>query len=215
LQLSLTARRLVTCAFILYPLIMSKEGFRIISVTGAQSKVGKTTLCTVLLDNLDNFGAIKFTKTSLYTSVIDDPETIAQKDTDTARMSGAGAEKVVWVQGSGNDLEDALNISLGKMNGLAGVVVEGNSPVDFLKPHLVIFIIGQDGQIKPQAVGIIKRADIIVINSGDQTVQPPFPASMLKENAEVFVMDLAKRTGDINGFIASVRKKTAEGIHRS
>src|SRR3989338_4069034 len=36
---------------------------KIISVTGAHSRVGKTTLCSILLNEFKGFGAIKFTKT--------------------------------------------------------------------------------------------------------------------------------------------------------
>ena len=183
-----------------------KSNFRTISVTGAHSKVGKTTLCTILLENLKGFGAIKFTKTPFYTSVTDDLAVINQKNTDTAKMSRAGAEKVVWIQDPGEGLEDALNIALSGMTGLAGVVVEGNSPVDFLAPHLLIFITGEDGQIKPSAMGLSKRADIIVVNSETQIKDPPISASLLKENTEVFSIDLKNRKGEVNGLIACVNK---------
>ena len=66
--------------------------FRIISVTRARSKAGKTTLCSILLKNLKGFGAIKFTKTSLYAKIVEGPEIITQKDTDTGIMSEAGSE---------------------------------------------------------------------------------------------------------------------------
>ena len=77
---------------------MSKIGpFIIISVTGAHSSIGKTTLCSILLKNLKGFGAVKFTKTPLYTSVIEDYDTIMQKDTPMftgqIRMAYAAAKK--------------------------------------------------------------------------------------------------------------------------
>ncbi len=184
-----------------------KDTFKIISVTGAQSKVGKTTLCTILLRNLNRFGAIKFTKSSLYTSVTDDPETIMQKEKDTAKMSESGAEKVVWIQSDGDELEDALNIALGTMTELDGVVVEGNSPVDFLEPHLLIFIVGEDGQIKPSALKISKRADIIIINSENRIDNPSFLSPMMKQKTEILRLDLKNRTGEIDKFLNLVNKK--------
>jgi molybdopterin-guanine dinucleotide biosynthesis protein len=75
-----------------------KENFKIISVTGAHSGVGKTTLCAILLNRLAGFGAIKFTKTDMFTSISEDPETILKHGKDTAIMSEAGAEKVIWIQ---------------------------------------------------------------------------------------------------------------------
>lgn len=183
-----------------------KYPFKIISVTGAHSKVGKTTLCSILLENLKEFGAIKFTKTPFYSSVIDDPDTIMKKDKDTAVMSESGAEKVVWIKSPGRGLDDALSIAISKMNGLRGVVVEGNSPVDFLKPQLLIFIIGKDGYIKPSARRVIKRADVVIINSDEHIADSSFLGPFVKENVKVFCMDLINRTGEIDKFIAFAKK---------
>ncbi len=180
--------------------------FKIISVTGAHSKVGKTTLCSILLENLKGFGAIKFTKTPFYTSVVDDPVTIMKKDKDTAVMSGSGAEKVIWIKSPGRGLNDALNIAISKMNGLRGIVVEGNSPVDFLRPHLLIFIIGKDGHIKPSALRVSKRADVVIINSDKHIADPSFLGPFVKKNVKVFCMDLINRTGEIDKFLAFTKK---------
>jgi len=187
---------LISC--ILYPVFMS---FRIISVTGAHSKVGKTTLCSILLENLKGFGAIKFTKTLLYTSVTDDPDVIMQKDKDTAIMSRSGAEKVVWVRSSGGDLEDDLHLAMSRMDGLNGVVVEGNSPANCLNPDLIIFIVGEDGQIKPSARETSEKADIIVLNSPGNMKGPS-----LQKNALTFRIDLIKKQGEIDKFIAYIKK---------
>jgi molybdopterin-guanine dinucleotide biosynthesis protein len=181
---------------------MSK--FRIISVTGAHSKVGKTTLCSILLKNLKGFGAIKFTKTSLYAKIIEDPEIITQKNTDTGIMSEAGAEKVLWIQSTSEKLEDPLNIALGKMAGLKGVVVEGNSPIDYMEPDLIVFIIGDDGRIKPSAVELSKKADMIIMSTPKDIKNPQLPASVPLEKREVFRIDLAKKEGEIDKLIAHI-----------
>ncbi len=188
----------------------TEDTFKIISVTGAQSKVGKTTLCTILLNQLNRFGAIKFTKSSLYTSITDDPETILQKDKDTAKMHESGAEKVIWIQSDGDELEDALNIAISRMTGLDGVVIEGNSPVDFLEPHLLIFIVGEDGQIKPSALKISKRADIIIINSESKVDNPSFLSPLLKKTTAIFYLNLKNKTGEIDEFLKIVKKKIKE-----
>jgi len=180
--------------------------FKIISVTGAHSSVGKTTLCSILLENLKGFGAIKFTKTPLYTSVIDDPDVIMQKDKDTAIMSRSGAEKVVWVKSSGSDLENDLSLAMGMMDGLKGVVVEGNSPADYLNPDLIIFIVGEDGQIKPSAREVSEKADVIVINSINNIKDPSSMTSLSQKNALTFRIDLIKKQGEIDKFIAYIKK---------
>ena len=202
----------------MYSLSMNpQESFRIISVTGAHSSVGKTTLCALLLNCLNNFGAIKFTKTDMFTSISDDPETILQKDKDTAIMSEAGANRVVWIQSPHDSLEDALHIASLKMEGLDGMVVEGNSPVDFINPHLIIFIIGPDGQIKESAKKVIKLADIIVINSGEKPDDPNSIASEITSSTEtkkeIFWIDLLNHEGEIDKFLACVEKKLPKRLN--
>ncbi len=184
--------------------------FKVISVTGAHSNVGKTTLCSILLGSLNNFGAIKYTKTPLYSSVIDDPEVLLQEDKDTAIMSRAGAEKVVWIKSSNSELEGALNIAMGKMDGLKGVVVEGNSPVKYLNPHLIIFIIGDDGEIKPSAREVSKKADIIIINSPERIENPSFIASSTRKNVKTFRIDLINKQGEIDKFLTYTKKYSSE-----
>ena len=176
--------------------------FRIISVTGAHSKVGKTTLCSILLKNLKGFGAIKFTKTALYAKVVEDPEIIEQKDTDTGIMSRSGAEKVVWIQSPSEMLEDPLNIALSKMTGLKGVVIEGNSPANYMEPDLIVFIIGDDGRIKPSAEELLKKADVIIMSVPKDVENPPLPASAVRNNVTTFRIDLAGKEGEIDKFIA-------------
>lgn len=202
----------------MYSLSMeADDSFKIISVTGAHSSVGKTTLCALLLNSLDNFGAIKFTKTEMFTSISDDSETILQKDKDTAIMSEAGAKKVVWIQSPYDGLKDALHIASSKMTGLNGMVVEGNSPVDFINPHLIVFIMGPDGRIKESARKVSKRADIIVINSAAETDDlKSLVSSVLTDNEatkEIFWIDLLNHRGNIDIFRSCVEKMLPKKLH--
>ncbi len=185
----------------------SPDPFKIISVTGAHSGVGKTTLCSILLENLEGFGAVKFTKTSLYTSVVDDEKTLGEPGKDTAMYLEAGAEKVVWIQSPGGDeLEDALHIALAKMAGMKGVVIEGNSPLDFLAPQVVIFVIDGEGQMKPPAEKACRKADIIVINSERHVKDTIFSPEILQEDKRFFRIDLVNKKGEIDKFLAYVRQ---------
>lgn len=184
---------------------MSK--FRIISVTGAHSKVGKTALCSILLNNLNGFGAIKFTKTALYAKVIDDPVIITQKDTDTGIMSEAGAGKVAWIQSPAEKLKEPLDIALGNMTGLKGVIVEGNSPAVCMEPDLLIFIIGDDGLIKPSALELSKKADIIIMSVPEDV---PLPDVALPDKAVNFRIDLARKEGEIDKLIAHINNILTE-----
>ncbi|MEF9426462.1 MAG: hypothetical protein L0956_04550 [Candidatus Mariimomonas ferrooxydans] len=69
----------------------------------------------------------------------------------------SGAERVVWVQSPYNKLKNVLETAVSRMTGLKGIIVEGNSPVDFLNPYLVIFITESEGHLKPSAVKVVKK----------------------------------------------------------
>lgn len=182
------------------------SSFKIISVTGAHSGVGKTSICSILLNNLKGFGAIKFTRTNLYSSVIDDPSILAEKNKDTAVLSESGAERVVWIKSPADALEHALDIAIGKMIGLRGVIVEGNSPLGFLDPDLIIFVIGSDGEIKPSALKVSENADTIVFNAGNSISYPPSVLNLLQNNVNLFRMNVKEKTGEIDKFIAHIKK---------
>lgn len=184
-------------------------------MTGAHSGVGKTTVGSIMLGNLQGWGAIKFTRTSLYTRVIDDAETILQQDKDTAILSRAGADRVVWIQSPSGELEGALDIALGSMIDLRGVVIEGNSPVDFLKPYLIIFVIGQDGQIKPSASSVAAKADIVIVNSDKNIDFPSSLSHLFKKNIAVFHINLLEKTGEIDKFITYIKKYIDNSINNS
>ena len=182
------------------------SSFKIISVTGAQSGAGKTSLCAILLDNFKGFGAIKYTKTDLYVSVIDDTEILNQKNKDTAVLSESGAERVIWIKSPADELEHALDMAIEKMAGLRGVIVEGNSPLGFLTPDLTIFVIGRDGEIKPSAIKVSGKADMIVYNAGNGISYPPSVLNLLQNNGNLFRMNVKEKTGEIDKFISHVKK---------
>ncbi|MBI4687233.1 MAG: hypothetical protein HY756_05570 [Nitrospirae bacterium] len=174
----------------------------IISVTGAHSGVGKTTVCAMLLKEFKGFGAIKFTKTDLYTSVVDDIKTLRQPGKDTAIMLEAGAERVVWIQSPYDALRDALDLALSKLSDINDIIVEGNSPVDFLGPDLVIFILDK-GEVKPSALKAAKRADVVIINS--KTKEEVIPK--VRKDTTVFWIDLKERRGEIEEFLKFIKER--------
>ena len=186
---------------------------KIISVTGAHSRVGKTTLCSILLNEFKGFGAIKFTKTPLYASLTDDINILNQKGKDTAIFLESGAERVVWIQSPYYELENILKTALGKMADLEGVVIEGNSPVDFLNPHLIVFIIGVDGEIKPSALEVSKKADIIIINSEKHVKELSFLSTVGRKGAKVFYINLLNRKGELDKFLCFVKEKINQRPH--
>jgi molybdopterin-guanine dinucleotide biosynthesis protein len=192
---------------------MSLKDPVIISVTGAQSGVGKTTLCSILLRKLNGFRAIKFTKTPLYATLVDDYSKLNQKGKDTALFLESGAQKVMWIQSPYHELGNLLNLALSRMADVGGIIIEGNSPVDFLNPHLIIFIVSPKGEIKPSAVKVSKKADIVIINSEDKSIDLSHIMSSGKKDTKIFWIDLSHKKGELNEFLCHVKKRINKKPH--
>lgn len=153
----------------------------IIGVGGSYSGVGKTTLSECILRSfkqrkeLDNtisspvcslinkrWGAIKYTKTAFFTSIVYDTSILEQQSKDTKRLLDAGAEDVLLVQSPPEQLEEVLPLAIEKLSDLDCIIVEGNSAIEFLKPDIVIFIKGLNKTIKPSAERILSLSDIVI-----------------------------------------------------
>lgn len=144
----------------------------VITVSGARSGVGKTSLCALLLDRLDGFAAIKVSTGGMYTSVTDVEEVIDERGKDTRVLKEAGASPVVLVRCPAEDLQDALEQAFVLVGNAGGVVVEGNGPTRLLKPDVAFFVTGPDvSDAKPGAMEILKKADVVVVNVEED--EPP------------------------------------------
>ena len=160
----------------------------IIGVGGAHSAVGKTTLAEAIIRYLASrkppqpfrlrstqplIGAIKYTKTPLYASLIDDESIIGETGKDTSKLSGAGARKVLWIKSPQSDLEELVAVALSRLSDMDVIVIEGNSAIEFAKPDIVIFIIGEpENGIKHTAEGLMGRADIVIVPKMSQASPP-------------------------------------------
>jgi molybdopterin-guanine dinucleotide biosynthesis protein MobB len=137
----------------------------IIGIGGSYSSIGKTTVASAILKALkdkEKWGAIKYTKTAFFTSIIYDKSILDQKNKDTQRFLEAGAKDVLWVQSPENELNEVLPIAVHKLSYLDGIIVEGNSAIEFLKPDIVIFIKGLNKKMKPSAKRVLSLADIVL-----------------------------------------------------
>jgi uridine kinase len=135
----------------------------IIGIGGAHSKVGKTTIACQILKRLNGWGAIKYTKTSFYSSIIDSPEVLRQPNKDTKRFIDAGATDVLWVQSPPDGLIDVLEIAIDKLSHLKGILLEGNSAIEALRPDIVIFVSG-NGVLKRGSEKILRMADAVIFD---------------------------------------------------
>lgn len=135
----------------------------IIGVGGAYSGVGKTTVICEILRSFQDWGAIKYTKTSLFSSVTDDIGVLSQEGKDTKRFLDAGAGKVVWVQSPYSGLTESLSMATGMLSHTEGILIEGNSAIEAVRPDIIIFISGSSPEKwKTSACGISEKADIVI-----------------------------------------------------
>lgn len=144
----------------------------IIGIGGSHSGAGKTSLATLILKSFRGWGAIKYTKTSLYVSIIDDLAVISEAGKDTRKFLDAGAGKVIWVRSPHSGLGEVLPVAVGMLSRLQGIVVEGNSAVEIIKPDIVIFVFGCEEKMKPRAKKIFQMADIVIFRSRKPTETP-------------------------------------------
>jgi len=156
----------------------------ILSIAGEKSGVGKTTLGAGLVSYLTGsefpdaknlsmlappktVGVIKYTRTALLASLTDAPHLIDQPDKDTALYHAAGAAKVLWMQSPPEDLPALLAHALQQLGMYDIVLVEGNSPIEFLRPDAVICIVSSDAvPVKQSAGKALQEADLIAVAPG-------------------------------------------------
>ncbi len=139
------------------------KGPLIISIGASSSGTGKTTLGLKILRNLDDCAVIKYTKTAFYTSIIEEMEILDMDGKDTSLYIRGGAKKVIWLQSPPENLRDTLYISIERVSEHRYIIIEGNSPIEFLNPHVVLFLINRDKVSKKSAERIIKKADLILM----------------------------------------------------
>ncbi len=144
----------------------------IIAIGGTHSGSGKTTLAIKLLKYFSHstithgelqWGAIKCTRASHSPSIISDKKILNEKGKDTFQMLKAGASDVLWVRSPSSGLGRLLHRAVKRLSHLDGMIVEGNSAIEFLNPDIVIFIVGNNnGLWKPGIERLIAGSDIVL-----------------------------------------------------
>ncbi len=155
-----------------------------IGVGGAHSGAGKTACASLLLRNLKGWGAIKYTKTGLYSSIVDDLNILNEENKDTRRLLDSGAERVLWVKSPPSELKEVLPMAVERLSDLRGIIVEGNSAIEFLGVDIIIFVFGNDStKIKESAKGLLQKADVVVSN-GRVSVKAPRRARRFRRSVD-------------------------------
>jgi molybdopterin-guanine dinucleotide biosynthesis protein len=150
----------------------------LIGIGGSHSGSGKTTLATRILRHfthhpdprtstmLKKWGAIKYTRTASHPEIITDSEILMEKGKDTWKMLTSGASKVVWVRSPRSRLAEVMPGAVKRLSDLDGVIVEGNSAIEFLKPDIVVLIFGKGKELwKPGTERFALGADIILYDT--------------------------------------------------
>jgi molybdopterin-guanine dinucleotide biosynthesis protein len=145
----------------------------IIGIGGGHSGAGKTAVVSLILRSYKGWGAIKYTKTSLYSSIVDDVAVISEEGKDTRKFLDAGADKVLWVKSPYAELSEVLPVAVGMLSHLQGIVIEGNSAIEIVKPDIVIFACGTGEGMKNSAKKILQMADIVISQSNRPLEMPP------------------------------------------
>lgn len=159
----------------------------IVAVSGLSSNTGKTTLGCDLLERLPGWEAIKLTR-GHYRSCGKDPQGCCVSDLirdeplvrsgrdenyeagkDTGRFWDAGAVNVHWVIAGEDQVEDGIKQALSRVKS-AGVVVEGNSFLDFVAADFAIMCArAGENRMKTSARRTLAKADAIYLSTVDET----------------------------------------------
>jgi molybdopterin-guanine dinucleotide biosynthesis protein len=157
----------------------------IVAVSGLSSNTGKTTLVCELLSRLPGWEAIKLTR-GHYRSCGKDPEGCCVSDLlrdeplirsgresnyevgkDTGRFWDAGATNVHWVIVGEDQVEDGIKQALSRVQS-AGVVVEGNSFLDYVAADFAIMCArAGENKLKTSARPTLDKADALFLSTID------------------------------------------------
>lgn len=180
---------------------------KILSITGASSKTGKTTLIEKLIPLLTDWAVCKLTVCIPHPGgrcprgkedtcgvcasleegfrIIDDPAVIAQAGTDTGKFVLAGAALVRWVQCTPEAISEALDSVLqqfSELQSLPGVIFEGNHVLQHLEADFSVMMAGTGIAFKQSAEHIRRRVDLIVY---DWNYEAAYAAVKKRFSAEI------------------------------
>src|SRR5712692_6358754 len=164
---------------------MITEKPTIVAVSGLSSNTGKTTLACELLRNLPGWEAIKLTR-GHYRSCGKDPQGCCVSDLirdeplirsgrdanyefgkDTGRFWDAGVANVHWVIAGEDQVEDGIKQALSRVVS-SGVVVEGNSFLDYVEADLAIMCArAGENKLKTSARRTLEKADALYLSTID------------------------------------------------
>jgi molybdopterin-guanine dinucleotide biosynthesis protein len=162
---------------------MPDQGPIIVAVSGFSSNVGKTTLVCELLRSLPGWEAIKLTR-GHYRSCGKDPHACCvsnllrdepvvrsgreenyEAGKDTGRFWDSGAANVHWVIATDDQVEAGIREAIGRVKS-KGVVVEGNSFLQYITPDVSVMCArSEGGNPKSSARAALQKTDYLYLSS--------------------------------------------------
>ena len=159
----------------------------VVAVSGLSSNTGKTTLVCELLERLPGWEAIKLTR-GHYRSCGKDPNGCCVSELlrdeplirsgragnyetgkDTGRFWDAGAVNVHWVIVGEDQVEAGINEALSRVQS-AGVIVEGNSFLDYVQADYAIMCArAGENKLKTSSKRTLAKADAIYLSTIDDS----------------------------------------------
>jgi len=159
----------------------------IVAISGFSSNVGKPTMMCELLEQLPGWDAITLTR-GHYRSCGRDPagccvsdmlrdepvirsgrEANYQAGKDTGRFWDAGASNVHWVIVKDDQVAQGITEALARVEA-DGVIVEGNSFLEYVKADLTIMCArSEGGKIKPSARRVLSKIDFLYLSTLEAT----------------------------------------------
>jgi len=159
----------------------------IVAVSGLSSNTGKTTLACELIRRLPGWEAIKLTR-GHYRSCGKDPsgccvsdllsdeplirsgrEANYERGKDTGHFWDAGAANVHWVIAGEEQVEEGIRSALSRVKS-AGVIVEGNSFLDYIKADFAITCArAGENKMKSSARRTLAKANALYLSTIDDS----------------------------------------------
>lgn len=169
----------------------------ILTVAGAGSGAGKTTLSAFLLKRLPGFAAIKVSVGGMYASVTDDPAVILEEGKDTRILKDAGADPVVLVRCPPLDVAEALGQAMAMTGDARGVLIEGNSAAALVRATVSFFVAAPDAVgLKGSAQDALSRADVVVVNVEENSPPAAAEEQIRRHNRAAAITTMGRvRTG--------------------
>jgi molybdopterin-guanine dinucleotide biosynthesis protein len=137
-----------------------------IVVSGKSSNIGKSTLISQMIKNLNcHVGVIKTSlhKTNNKLEVTKDPLIINEIGKDTELFKKSGAQNVILIKTNYEGLLESYRKARKLLDeDIEYLIIEGNSILDFIRPTLIFYIDSEDLQEKKSSIKAKKFADIVI-----------------------------------------------------